>query len=72
MVSMNDLLSLRTQCYLLGISKSGLYYLLRGDSEGNLEIIKEMDMYHKDHSTHGVLQIQDYLFALGFLSIANG
>ena len=67
LVSKDDHLSLQTQCNLLGISKSGLYYLPKGESDENLEIMKKMDKYHHDHPTYGVLQMQDYLFSLCFL-----
>ena len=67
LVSKDDCISLRSQCDLLGISKSGLYYLPKGESEENLELMKKMDKYHQDHPTYGVLQMQDYLFVLGFL-----
>ena len=67
LVSRDDRLSLQSQCDLLGISKSGLYYLPKGESDENLEIMKKMDKYHHDHPTYGVLQMQDYLFALGFI-----
>jgi putative transposase len=67
LISKDDRLSLPTQCDLLGISKSDLYYLPKGESVENLEMMKKMDKYHHDHATYGVLQMQDYLFALGFL-----
>ena len=63
----DDRLSLQCQCDLLGISKSGLYYLPKGESDENFEIMKKMDKHHHDHPTYGVLQMQDYLFALGFI-----
>lgn len=66
-VSRDDRLSLQCQCDLPGISKSGLYYLPKGESDENLEIMKKMDKHHHDHPTYGVLQMQDYLFALGFI-----
>ena len=43
LVSKDDHLSLQTQCNLLGISKSGLYYLPKGESDENLEIMKKTD-----------------------------
>lgn len=67
LVSKDDRLSLQSQCDLLGISKSGLYYVVKGESVDNLDIMEKMDKYHHDHPTYGVLQMQDYLFALGFL-----
>ena len=67
LVSKDDALSLGRQCRLLNISKSGLYYSPVGESAENLEIMEKMDKRHIDHPTHGVLQMQDYLFALGYL-----
>ncbi|NLX66076.1 MAG: IS3 family transposase [Bacteroidales bacterium] len=63
----DDALSLGTQCRLLNISKSGLYYTPVEESAENLEIMKEMDKRHVDQPTHGVLQMQDYLLSLGYL-----
>ncbi|MDD4800170.1 MAG: IS3 family transposase [Proteiniphilum sp.] len=62
----DDCLSLQSQCDLLGISKSGLYYVPKGESEENLEIMKKMDKHHYDHPTYGVLQMQEYLFTLSY------
>ena len=50
----------------MGISKSGLYYTPRGERDENLAIMKLMDEHHTFHPTHGVLQLQDYLFSVGF------
>jgi putative transposase len=66
LVSTDDRLSLQSQCDLLGISKSGLYYVSKGERRENLKIIEKMDKHRHDHSTYGVLQMQDYLFAPGF------
>ena len=67
LVAKGDALSLQAQCELLGISKSGLYYTPKDESDENLEVMRLMDERHTNHPTHGVLQMQDYLFALGFL-----
>ena len=48
LVSRDYRLSLQCQCDLLGISKSGLYYLPKGESDENLEIMKKMDKHHHD------------------------
>ncbi|WP_313382046.1 IS3 family transposase [Proteiniphilum saccharofermentans] len=65
LVSKDDCISLQSQCDLLGISKSGLYYVAKGECDANLEIMKKMDKHHQDHPTYGVLQMQDYLLAQG-------
>lgn len=62
-----DELSLTTQCELIGISKSGLYYTPKGESADNLKLMTLMDEHHTLHPTHGILQMQDFLFALGYL-----
>jgi len=49
LVSKDDHLSLLTQCDLLGISKSCLYYLPKGESDENLDIMMKMDKYHYEH-----------------------
>jgi putative transposase len=67
LVSKDDRLSLQSQCDLLGISKFCLYYVSKGESQENLKIMEKMDKHHHDYPTYGVLQMQDYLFALGFL-----
>jgi len=66
-VCKDDELSLTTQCELLGISKSGLYYTPKGESEEDLKLMELMDKHHTLHPTHGILQMQDYLFSLNFL-----
>jgi hypothetical protein len=67
LVSKDNWLSPQTQCDLLGISKPGLSYLPKDESDENLEIMKKMDKYYHHYPSYGVLQMQDYLFALGFL-----
>ena len=62
-VCKDDELSLTTQCELIGISKSGLYYTPKGESADNLKLMTLMDEHHTLHPTHGILQMQDFLFA---------
>ena len=59
-------LSVRSQCELLGIHRSGLYYAPARESEENLEIMRLMDERYLDRPTHGVLQMQDYLRDQGY------
>jgi len=66
-ISDNEKLSIRSQCDLLGIHRSNLYYKPKKESEENLRIMRLIDEHCLDHPTHGVLQIQDFLFALNFL-----
>ena len=60
-------ISIRKQCELLDVSRSNLYYEPIGESELNLKIMRLMDEEFLVHPTHGVLQMQDFLAALGFM-----
>jgi putative transposase len=66
-ISTDDDLSIRQQCELLDIASSSYYYKPKGESSENQEIMRLMDEEFLEHPTHGVLQIQDFLFAMGFL-----
>lgn len=66
MVNPEEQLSIRSQCNLLGINRSGLYYKTVGESEENLEIMRLLDAHFIDHPTYGVLQMQDYLCDKGY------
>jgi putative transposase len=67
LVSDNEDISVRNQCELLGINRSGIYYQTKPESAANLSIMDALDKEHLEHPTHGVMQLQDYLFTLGFL-----
>lgn len=60
-------LSVRKQCDLLSIHRSGLYYQPKGESEENLKIMRIMDEHYLKHPDEGVISMQDMLFALGFI-----
>jgi putative transposase len=66
MVDTSHELSIRSQCRLLGIYRSGLYYTPAGESEENLAIMRLLDERHLEYPTHGVLQMQDYLRDQGY------
>ncbi len=59
--------SIRKQCTLLSIHRSGFYYTPKGESQENLEIMRIMDEHYLEHPTEGVLNMQDMLFVLGFV-----
>lgn len=59
-------LSVRSQCDLLGIHRSGLYYAPVQESEENLTIMRLLDERYLSRPTHGVLQMQDYLRDEGY------
>lgn len=46
-------LSIRRQCELLGISRSGLYYEPCPESEENLGLMRRLDELHLDHPVYG-------------------
>lgn len=66
MVDTSHELSIRSQCRLLGIHRSGFYYAPAGESEENLDIMRLLDERHLAYPTHGVLQMQDYLKDQGY------
>jgi putative transposase len=60
-------ISIRSQCALLGISRSNFYYKHVEESQENLHIMRLMDEYYLKHPTYGVLQMQDYLRSKGLM-----
>jgi len=60
-------LSVRDQCDVLSIHRSGLYYAPQGEKQENLEIMRIMDEHYLKHPTEGVIRIQDFLISLGFV-----
>ncbi len=60
-------LSIRKQCDLLSIHRSGLYYAPKGESQENLAIMRIMDEHYLKHPEEGVISMQDLLFVLGFV-----
>ena len=66
-VSKKDPLSKRKQCELLGINRGSIYYKPTGEKQENLDIMRKMDEHYLEHPTEGVLRMQDYLLAIGFL-----
>lgn len=66
MVDPSEKLSIRSQCELLDIHRSGLYYIHASESELNLKLMRLLDERYLEHPTHGVLQMQDYLIDQGY------
>ncbi len=60
-------LSIRSQCDVLSVHRSGIYYSPQGESEKNLELMRLMDEHYLQHPTEGVLRMQDFLLTLGFV-----
>ena len=67
LVDNQDTMSVRKQCELLSIRRSSLYYAPKGESQENLKIMRIMDEHYLNHPSEGVINVQDLLFALGFL-----
>ena len=56
-------LSIREQCGLFEIHRSGLYYKPVCESQENLKIMRLMDEHYLKHPTEGVLRMQDFLLS---------
>ena len=57
--------SLRRQCELLGLNRSGLYYRPAGESEENLGLMRLLDEQYTRTPCYGVLRMAAYLRSLG-------
>ncbi|MDZ7739602.1 MAG: IS3 family transposase [Bacteroidales bacterium] len=68
LVDNEDELSVRKQCDLLSIHRSGLYYMPLGEKPENLEIMRLMDEHYIKHPTAGVIRMQDMLFAMSIIA----
>ncbi len=66
-IAENQQISIRHQCEILDVNRSTVYYEPVGESQENLQVMRMMDEHYLDHPTHGVLQMQDFLFLCGFL-----
>jgi len=66
-IAEDENISIRSQCELITVNRSMVYYEPIGESEENMAIMRLMDEHYLDHPTHGVLQMQDFLFSLSFL-----
>jgi putative transposase len=59
-------LSVRRQCELLSINRSGLYYKPVGEKPENIKMIEVMDKHLMDHPTEGVISLVFFLLARDF------
>ncbi|QHW01063.1 IS3 family transposase [Spirosoma endbachense] len=59
-------ISIRTQCRLLGLHRSGVYYHPVPESEQNLRLMRLLDERNLNYPAEGVLQLQDYLRTQGY------
>jgi len=62
---MDELFSLRRQCELLGLNRSGLYYRPAGESDENLALMRLLDEQYTRTPCYGVLRMAAYLRSLG-------
>lgn len=65
-VDTDHILSIRDQCDILSVHRSGLYYKPKGEKEENLSFMRLMDAHYMDHPTEGVLMMQDFLKGHGY------
>ncbi|HLT93333.1 MAG TPA: hypothetical protein VKZ56_02175 [Membranihabitans sp.] len=49
------------QCEILGISRSGLYRPVRGESDLNLELMEMMDKHYLEHPYKGAPRMHVWL-----------
>ena len=61
MVDRNHKLSLVKQCRVLEISRSGIYYKAKPESEKNLELMLEIDKLHINRPFMGIRRMTDEL-----------
>ena len=54
-------LSIRRQCELLGIHRSGVYYQPQGESDFNLSLMRKIDGWMLEEPTSGVITMIDFL-----------
>lgn len=61
LVNRDHALSIRAQCQILGLHRSGLNYKPRGESALNLELMKLIDLRYHYHAYEGARRMHDYL-----------
>lgn len=59
-------LSVRRQCELLGVNRSGLYYELVGESEENLRFMRLIDEQYTRAPFYGSRKMTEWLGTLGY------
>lgn len=60
-VTSHPRLSLKEQCDILSISRSGLYYKPKGENALNQTLMKAIDRHFLEHPYYGVERMTDYL-----------
>lgn len=59
-------LSIRTQCELIGLSRSSYYRKYTSDTEENLELMRLIDEEYTRHPFYGTRKMRDYLRRQGY------
>jgi len=67
-IDQSDDLSIRKQCEILDVNRSGFYYEPKGEPQQNLEIMDIMDKHILEEPTAGVLTMQSMLEDMGIIS----
>jgi putative transposase len=62
----NKRVSLRRQCLLLGLNRSGLYYRARPPDPRDRELMNLLDAEHTRHPFYGVLKMRQFLLSRGW------
>jgi len=62
----NDQISIKRQCELLGISRSGYYYQPCPESQENLELMRLLDEQYLDTPYYGIRRMQWFLNQKGY------
>ena len=62
----HDELSIRTQCKLLGLNRSSLYYQTEGIDPYNLLLMRELDEQYTSTPFYGVRRMTAYLKNKGY------
>jgi len=65
LVDAAERLSVRGQCELLGLARSGLYYQAQPESVENLALMRRLDELHLQHPVYGSRRLQKLLEAEG-------
>jgi len=61
MINQDGLLTIKEQCQLLGLSRSGYYYAPTEETALNLQLLRRIDEINTDHPTWGSRMIRDRL-----------
>jgi len=61
MIEPDEMLTIRDQCRLLGLSRSGYYYRPRQETELNLKLLRRIDEINLENPTWGSRMIRDRL-----------